>query len=73
MTEHDPLDGTMDQIKARAIARALRLCGGNRTHAARRLDITIRTLSRWIETTPELRDEFPPLTNQYDHTEVPHA
>ena len=37
---------TMDQLERMAITNALEQCGGNRTHAADRLGISVRTLQR---------------------------
>jgi two-component system, NtrC family, response regulator HydG len=37
---------TMDELERLAIARALQQCAGNRTHAAGRLGISVRTLQR---------------------------
>jgi len=37
---------TMDQLERMAITKTLRECNGNRTHAAARLDISVRTLQR---------------------------
>jgi len=37
---------TMDQLEKRAIINALDQCGNNRTHAANRLGISVRTLQR---------------------------
>jgi two-component system response regulator FlrC len=34
----------LDQVEKRAILEALELCKGNRTHAARQLGISIRTM-----------------------------
>ena len=40
------IDMTMDELEKLAIVKALDACGGNRTHAAQRLDISVRTLQR---------------------------
>jgi DNA-binding NtrC family response regulator len=37
---------TMDELEKLAITKALEQCGGNRTHAAERLGISVRTLQR---------------------------
>jgi DNA-binding NtrC family response regulator len=37
---------TMDELEKLAITKALEQCGGNRTHAAERLRISVRTLQR---------------------------
>lgn len=37
---------TMDQLERMAITKTLQECGGNRTHAAARLGISVRTLQR---------------------------
>ena len=36
----------MDELEKLAITKALDACQGNRTHAAQRLDISVRTLQR---------------------------
>jgi two-component system, NtrC family, response regulator HydG len=41
-----PTNMTMDQLEKLAITRALEQCGHNRTHAANRLGISVRTLQR---------------------------
>ena len=41
-----PSNLTMDELEKLAIAKALEQCGGNRTHAAERLGISVRTLQR---------------------------
>lgn len=41
-----PSNLTMDQLERMAITKTLRECNGNRTHAAARLDISVRTLQR---------------------------
>lgn len=41
-----PTDLTMDQLEKLAITKALEQCGNNRTHAATRLGISVRTLQR---------------------------
>ncbi|MGD0387709.1 MAG: sigma-54 dependent transcriptional regulator [Tepidisphaeraceae bacterium] len=41
-----PTGLTMDQLQRLAITRALEQCAGNRTHAAARLEISVRTLQR---------------------------
>ena len=41
-----PADMTMDELEKLAIVKALDACHGNRTHAAQRLDISVRTLQR---------------------------
>ena len=41
-----PANLTMDQLERLAITKALDQCGGNRTHAAERLGISVRTLQR---------------------------
>ena len=39
-------DMTMDELEKLAITKALDQCGDNRTHAANRLGISVRTLQR---------------------------
>ena len=41
-----PTGLTMDELEKLAITKALDQCGGNRTHAANRLGISVRTLQR---------------------------
>jgi transcriptional regulator with PAS, ATPase and Fis domain len=41
-----PTNMTMDQLEKLAITKALEQCGNNRTHAANRLGISVRTLQR---------------------------
>jgi DNA-binding NtrC family response regulator len=41
-----PANLTMDELEKLAITKALEQCGGNRTHAAERLGISVRTLQR---------------------------
>ena len=41
-----PTNLTMDELEKLAITKALDACNGNRTHAAQRLDISVRTLQR---------------------------
>jgi DNA-binding NtrC family response regulator len=41
-----PADMTIDELEKMAIVKALDGCGGNRTHAAQRLNISVRTLQR---------------------------
>ncbi len=41
-----PANLTMDELEQLAITKALEQCGGNRTHAAERLGISVRTLQR---------------------------
>jgi DNA-binding NtrC family response regulator len=44
-----PAGLTMDELERLAIMRALEECGGNRTHAAARLKISVRTLQRKLQ------------------------
>jgi two-component system, NtrC family, response regulator HydG len=46
MPKELPINMTMDEIEKLAITRALDQCAGNRTHAANRLGISVRTLQR---------------------------
>ena len=41
-----PVGMTMDELEKLAISKALDECAGNRTHAANRLGISVRTLQR---------------------------
>jgi DNA-binding NtrC family response regulator len=44
-----PAGLTMDELEKLAITKALDQCGGNRTHAANRLGISVRTLQRKLQ------------------------
>ena len=44
-----PTGLTMDELEKLAITKALDQCGGNRTHAANRLGISVRTLQRKLQ------------------------
>jgi DNA-binding NtrC family response regulator len=44
-----PTGLTMDELEKLAITKALDACGGNRTHAAQRLNISVRTLQRKLQ------------------------
>jgi DNA-binding NtrC family response regulator len=44
-----PTGLTMDELEQLAITKALDACGGNRTHAAQRLNISVRTLQRKLQ------------------------
>src|SRR5947209_12177813 len=44
-----PTGLTMDELEKLAIMKALDECGGNRTHAAGRLKISVRTLQRKLQ------------------------
>ena len=49
-TQRDlPTGLTMDELEQLAITKALDACGGNRTHAAQRLNISVRTLQRKLQ------------------------
>ena len=41
-----PNNVTMEELERLAITKALEQCGGNRTHAATKLGISVRTLQR---------------------------
>jgi DNA-binding NtrC family response regulator len=41
-----PTNLSMEELEKLAITKALEQCGGNRTHAAERLKISVRTLQR---------------------------
>ena len=41
-----PTGLTMDELEKLAITKALETCNGNRTHAAQKLNISVRTLQR---------------------------
>jgi DNA-binding NtrC family response regulator len=44
-----PTNLTMDELEKLAITKALDACNGNRTHAAQRLNISVRTLQRKLQ------------------------
>lgn len=44
-----PTGLTMDELEKLAITKALDACAGNRTHAAQRLNISVRTLQRKLQ------------------------
>ena len=44
-----PTNLTMEELEKLAIVKALDQCGGNRTHAAERLGISVRTLQRKLQ------------------------
>jgi transcriptional regulator of acetoin/glycerol metabolism len=44
-----PTGLTMDELEKLAIIKALDACDGNRTHAAQRLNISVRTLQRKLQ------------------------
>jgi DNA-binding NtrC family response regulator len=44
-----PTGLTMEDLEKLAISKALDRCGGNRTHAANLLDISVRTLQRKLQ------------------------
>jgi DNA-binding NtrC family response regulator len=44
-----PANLTMDELEKLAITKALDMCDGNRTHAANRLGISVRTLQRKLQ------------------------
>jgi transcriptional regulator with PAS, ATPase and Fis domain len=52
------LDGTMDDVRRRAVRRALAEAEGSRTRAAQRLGVDRSTLTRWLKELGE--DEAPP-------------
>lgn len=49
--EPEAIDAAASRIRA-----ALNACGGNRTHAARALGVSWRTLVGWIHDCPSLQD-----------------
>jgi DNA-binding NtrC family response regulator len=44
-----PANLTMDELEKLAISKALEMCEGNRTHAANKLGISVRTLQRKLQ------------------------
>jgi DNA-binding NtrC family response regulator len=48
-TSEIPAGLTMDELEKLAITKALDQCAGNRTHAANRLGISVRTLQRKLQ------------------------
>jgi transcriptional regulator with PAS, ATPase and Fis domain len=57
-----PSDLTMEELEKLAITKALEQSGGNRTHAAGRLGISVRTLQRKLRQY-EFERKIKPLTN----------
>src|SRR5207237_8270179 len=55
-----PTGLTMEELEKLAISKALDQCAGNRTHAANRLGISVRTLQRKLRQY-ELEKAVPPL------------
>lgn len=39
----------LNELEREQVERAMRICGGNRTHTARRLGISVRTLQRKLK------------------------
>jgi DNA-binding NtrC family response regulator len=62
-----PMNLTMDELEKLAIAKALDSCGGNRTHAAQRLNISVRTLQRKLHQY-ELEQRIPGLPDDTSDT-----
>jgi DNA-binding NtrC family response regulator len=56
-----PANMTMDELEKAAITKALEQCGGNRTHAAEKLGISVRTLQRKLRHYEELQSGGHPL------------
>ena len=52
----------MEELEKLAITKALDQCAGNRTHAANRLGISVRTLQRKLRLY-EMEKGVPPLAN----------
>jgi DNA-binding NtrC family response regulator len=50
----------MDELEKLAIIKALDACDGNRTHAAQRLNISVRTLQRKLQQYEETDRPIPP-------------
>ena len=57
-----PTGLTMEELEKLAITKALDQCGGNRTHAANRLGISVRTLQRKLRQY-ELEKRVKPFPN----------
>jgi DNA-binding NtrC family response regulator len=53
-----PTGLTMDELERLAINKALAECGGNRTHAADRLGISVRTLQRKLRHYDEMQRQL---------------
>lgn len=49
-----PLDWTLEQVKHHHMSRVLAACGGNKTRAARRLEVSRKTLERKLGTRKHL-------------------
>jgi DNA-binding NtrC family response regulator len=52
-----PANLTMDELERVAIVKALEQCGGNRTHAAERLGISVRTLQRKLRNYEQIQPD----------------
>jgi transcriptional regulator with PAS, ATPase and Fis domain len=52
--------GGLDDFKKAQLKNALRQTGGNRTLAADRLNISVRTIRNWVKKY-SLAEEFPPV------------
>jgi DNA-binding NtrC family response regulator len=53
----------MDELEKLAITKALDACDGNRTHAAQRLNISVRTLQRKLQQYQLERNAEPDTTS----------
>ena len=58
-----PSNLTMEQLEKLAITNALDQCTGNRTHAAERLGISVRTLQRKLRQYELEKGVFPNLSD----------
>ena len=56
-----PANMTMDELEKAAITKALEQCGGNRTHAAEKLGISVRTLQRKLRHYEQLQEGGIPI------------
>jgi DNA-binding NtrC family response regulator len=57
-----PTGLTMEELEKLAITKALESCSGNRTHAAQKLNISVRTLQRKLRQY-ELERKIRPMEN----------
>jgi hypothetical protein len=54
-----PKGTTIKEVKAAFVEHVVNHCGGNRTHAARELDVPLRTLRYWIYEVYKLDIPYP--------------
>jgi DNA-binding NtrC family response regulator len=72
-TRELPTGLTMDELEKLAIIKALDACDGNRTHAAQRLNISVRTLQRKLQQYEMERPASPVLADTIADASPPAA